>query len=62
MKTAHSLKLTTTFCLSDPKGFALEKNKCLSMEDHKNLSIHANVSLEFCAAKCRGISRYSNAS
>ena len=40
--------------ITDPKGFAVKKRKCIKAKGKLNWpSIHVNVTLEFCAAKCR---------
>lgn len=38
---------------SNPKGFAAKKRKCVKAEGKNKPSLHVNVTLESCAAKCR---------
>lgn len=38
---------------SIPRGFAVKKRKCVKVEKKNKPSLHVNVTLEFCAAKCR---------
>ncbi|KAJ7351097.1 hypothetical protein OS493_036787 [Desmophyllum pertusum] len=37
----------------NPKGFAFDKNKCIDAKGDNKPSLHVNVTLEFCVAKCR---------
>ncbi|KAL9976636.1 hypothetical protein ACROYT_G013958 [Oculina patagonica] len=38
---------------SNPKGFAVTKKKCIDAEGENKPSLYVNVTLEYCAAKCR---------
>lgn len=38
---------------SNPRGFAVKKRKCVKAERKNKPSLHDNVTLEFCVAKCR---------